>query len=200
MLKQRDFLAIFGVYVACGALFQVNVILQGLFFTSSTGLGLEPSVANRASSVSQLLELILFPTLGALLARFGLKTVVMVGVLAWPLRFAVYLLGHPTELVVFTQVLHGMNVVLGYFAFQIAVDELAPTDRRASTQALLATGGAGIGALAGQLGTGALLARYTGPEGPRWPSIFAFPLALGAFAVCLLAFGYRPGGARPREG
>jgi MFS family permease len=200
MLKNRDFLAIFGVYVACGALFQVNVILQGLFFTSSTGLGLEPAVANRASSVSQLLELLLFPLLAVLLARFGVKKVVLVGVLAWPLRYAVYFLGRPTELVVLTQLLHGLNVVLGYFALQIAVDEFAPAHRRASTQALLATGGSGLGALAGQLGSGALLARYGSAAGPRWPAIFAFPLALGAVAVCLLAFGYRPRAARTREG
>ncbi len=200
MLKNRDFLAIFCVYVACGALFQANVILQGLFFTSSTGLGLEPALANRASSVSQLLELLLFPLLAVLLSRFGVKKVVLAGVLAWPLRFGAYLLGRPAELVVFTQLLHGLNVVLGYFALQIAVDELAPAHRRASAQALLATGGAGLGALGGQLGSGALLARYGGAAGPRWPAIFAFPLALGALAVCLLTFGYRPRRAPSTEG
>lgn len=196
LLKHRDFLALFGVYVACGALFQVNLILQGLFFTSRTGLSLEPAVANRASSVSQFLELLIFPWLAALLARFGTKRVLMVGVVAWPLRYGAYLLGHPTELVVASQVLHGLNFVLGYSAVQIAVDEIAPTDRRASAQALLVTGGSGLGALAGQVGAGALLARLTGPEGPRWPIIFAFPFALSLVAAALLAFGYRGGATR----
>jgi MFS family permease len=200
MLKNRSFFAIIAVCTACGALFQVNLILQGLFFTSKTGLGLEPSVANRASSVSQVLELCLFPVLSALLFRFGTKPIALVGVLAWPLRFLVYLLGEPVSLVVGSQLLHGFNVVFGYFALQIAIDELAPRDLRASTHALLAAGGAGIGALSGQLASGVLLSRYGSPQGPQWRAVFAFPLGLGLLTALLLVWGFRPGRARRVRG
>ncbi len=191
MLRQRNFATLFAVGTISGALFQINVILQGLFFTSKSGLGLEPAQANLATSVSQLLELALFPLLALLLARFGLRTVLLVGIAAWPLRFAAYLAGHPLALVVGAQLLHGVSVVLGSMTMQIAVDELASRDRRASTQGLLVMGSAGVGALSGQLACGALLSSVAPDGAQNWPRIFAAPLLLGVLALAILALGFR---------
>jgi MFS family permease len=197
MLKQREFLALFVVAIATGAMFQTHMILQGLFFTSPSGLALAAATANSATSVAQVLELALFPLLSVLLPRFGLRKLLLVGVAAWPLRFAVNALGHPTSLIVLVQLVHGFNVVFGMFAIQMAVDRLAPPGRRASTQALLITGSAGIGALSGQLGCGLLLSAFATPAGHDWRAIFCAPLLLGLFATAVLYFGFRtPQGER----
>ncbi len=192
MLRQRDLLALFVVGTATGAMFQMHMILQGLFFTSPSGLGLEAAVANRATSVAQVLELALFPLLAVLLRRFGLRKLLLAGVIAWPLRFAANAVGQPAALVVLVQLLHGFNVVFGMFAIQMAGDRLAPPGRRASTQALLTTGSAGLGALSGQLTSGSLLKAFGGAHGSNWTAIFSVPLTLGLFATAVLYFGFRP--------
>jgi len=192
MLRQRDFLSLFLAGTATGAMFQLHVMLQGLFFTSPSGLGLDAAMANGATTVAQVLELVLFPLLGVLLGRFGLRTLLLVGVAAWPLRFAANALGQPAALVVLAQLLHGFNVVFGMFAMQMAADRLAPPGRRASTQALLTTGSAGLGALSGQLTCGALLSRFGAPGNSDWTAIFSVPLTLGLLATAVLYFGFRP--------
>jgi hypothetical protein len=192
MLRQRDFLALFVVGSATGAMFQMHMILQGLFFTSPSGLGLDAAEANSATTVAQVLELALFPLLSVLLARFGLRALLLAGAIAWPLRFAANAVGQPAALVVLAQLLHGFNVVFGMFAIQMAGDRLAPPGRRASTQALLTAGSAGFGALTGQVTCGALLATFGGPSGTNWTAVYCVPLTLGLFASAVLYFGFRP--------
>ncbi|HVJ14816.1 MAG TPA: MFS transporter [Polyangiaceae bacterium] len=197
LLRQRDLLALFVVAMATGAMFQMHMILQGLFFTSPSGLGLDAAAANSATTVAQVPELVLFPLLSLLLARFGLRTLLFVGVAAWPLRFAANAVGQPAALVVLVQLLHGFNVVFGMFAIQMAADRLAPLGRRASTQALMTTASAGFGALIGQLTCGALLGAFSGPGGTNWTAIYCVPLTLGLFASAVLYFGFRPSSAAP---
>jgi hypothetical protein len=105
MLRQRDLLSLFVVGIATGAMFQMHVMLQGLFFTSKSGLGLDAALANAATSVAQVLELLLFPLLAVLLRRFGLRRLLLCGVVAWPLRFAANAVGEPAALVVLVQLL-----------------------------------------------------------------------------------------------
>jgi MFS family permease len=192
MLRQRDFLALFVVSTATGAMFHMHMILQGLFFTSKDGLGLAAATAASATTVAQVLELLLFPLLAVFLRRFGLRTLLLVGIVCWPLRFAANALGQPASFVVLAQLLHGFNVVFGMFAIQMAADRLAPPGRRASTQALFITASAGIGALSGQLTCGTLLSVFSGPSGTDWPSIFVVPLVVGLLATAVLYLGFRP--------
>ncbi len=120
MLKNRERFSghFLGVYVACGALFQVNVILQGfVLHLGAPGSGIEPAVREpRFERVAAARALVVPPCSRSLLARFGVKKVVLVGVLAWPLRCAVYFLGRPTELVVLTAAPPRPQRGAGYFA------------------------------------------------------------------------------------
>ncbi len=175
-----------------GALMQLNLMLQGLFFAAPDGLGLSPSAAGRATTVSQLLELALFPLLNVLLDRFGVRRVVLVGVAAWVLRYAAYYAGGPTWLVVLAQLLHGPNFVLGFVGLQIAVELMAPPGMRARAQAAFITSSSGIGSLLGQLGCGLLLAAGARPGGGyAWPLVFAGPLAVSIVATIVTHFGVR---------
>jgi hypothetical protein len=173
---------------------QFHFILWPLFFTDQqTGLGFDVSDASIASSVAQGLEVLLFPLLGWLLRRFGLRWVLLAGTAAWPLRYFVYVLGDPAWLVVSVQLLHGINVVCGVVTAQIAIDRVAAADARASSQALLTASTTGFGNLLGQLLCGAALSVFAVPGGgQRWPLIYAIPLALGALATLTIALGFRP--------
>jgi MFS family permease len=191
LLRSPRFAAALAVALFFGSLFQANLIFQGLFFADPHGLGLTPAAAGRASTVSQMLELLLFPFLGSLLHRFGLRRVVLVGVLAWPLRYAAYFAGGPTWLVVWAQLLHGVIFVLGFSGLQIAVELMAPAGLRASAQAAFITAASGFGNLAGQLGCGALLKLTARPDGHDWRAAFLAPLVVSFVAVGITAFGVR---------
>jgi len=204
LLRSPRFAAALAVAVLYGCLIQANLILQGLFFADPDGLGLSPAAAGRASSVSQMLELCLFPLLGSMLARLGLRRVVLLGVVAWPLRYAAYFAGGPAWLVIFAQLLHGVSYVFGFAGLQIAIELMAPAGLRASAQAAFITASSGIGNLVGQLGCGVLLELFATGGGHHWRAVFAAPLLVSFVAVGITLFGVRetpgldarrPGGA-----
>lgn len=187
LLRSPPFAIVLTVAVLYGALMQLNLMLQGLYFAADDGLRLTPAAAGRASTVSQALELLLFPVLGALFHRFGIRAVVLIGIAAWPLRYAAYLAGGPTWLVVGAQVLHGANYVLGFTGLQVAIELMAPRGLRASTQAAFMTASSGVGNLMGQLGCGVLLAHAAHGSGYDWNRIFAVPFVLALAATALTA-------------
>ena len=191
LFASRRFAAPLCVALLSGSLMQANLILQGLFFADRDGLGLSPAAAGRATTVSQLLEMLLFPFLGMLLSRFGVRKVVLVGMLAWPLRYAAYLAGSPAWFVVAAQVLHGANYALGFIGLQIAIELMAPSGLRATAQAAFITSSSGLGNLIGQLGCGYLLATASSAHGYDWPRIFAAPLAVALLAFVIAFFGVR---------
>jgi MFS family permease len=188
LFRSGPFVAALVVAVLYGSLAQLNLMLQGLYFADEGGLGLSPADAGRATTVSQVLELALFPVLGVLIDRFGVRKVVLVGIGAWILRYAAYYAGAPTWFVVAAQVLHGPNFVLGFVGLQLAVELMAPPAFRGRAQAAFATSTAGIGSLVGQLGCGALLALATRPDGKMdWRLVFAAPLAVSVLATVITA-------------
>lgn len=191
LLCNRDLRVLLLVAALVSVMSQFYLILQALFYTDARrGLGLDVSVANRAASICQLFELCLFPFLGILIHRFGLRRVLLVAVAAWPLRFFAYAWGHPAWFVVSVQLLHGVNVVLGYAGVQIAVDALAPRQERASAQALLTVCSSGFGSLLGQLGCGRVLARATLADGSHdWRAIYSVPLLIGLLTTLILWLG-----------
>jgi hypothetical protein len=193
LLRGKSFRALVLGAMLASMCMQFHFMLWPLFFTDARGgLGLDVATASRASSVAQVLELGLFPALGLLIVRFGIRGVLIAGLVAWPARFAAYALGGPAEFVIGAQALHGVNVVCGFITAQIAVDRVAPAGARASSHALLAAATSGAGNLLGQLACGAALGAFSGPAGPDWPVIFALPLALGLVATAVLLVGFRP--------
>lgn len=193
LLSNPSFRALIAASALAAACLQFHFMLWPLFYTDKvTGLGMDLSRASSLSSIAQLLELCLFPALGFLMHRFGIRRVLLVGLLAWPLRFAAYAAGQPTFLVVGMQVLHGVNVVCAAMVSQIAVDRVAPKNARASSHALLFVATLGVGNLLGQLTCGALLGACTlGADGHDWRTIFSVPLALGLLATLLVFMGFR---------
>lgn len=192
LLRSPPFVAALVVALLYGSLTQLNLMLQGLFFADKSGLALSPAAAGRATTVSQLLEIALFPVLGALVDRFGVRRIVLVGIGAWVLRYAAYYAGAPTWFVVAAQVLHGLNFVMGFVGLQLAVELMAPAGLRGRAQAAFATASSGIGSLVGQLGCGALLASAATPDGGvAWRLVFAGPLAVSAVATLITAIWAR---------
>ena len=154
LFHNRRFFAIaLGAFVMAMAM-PFYIVLQGLYFIDEAGASISVAAANRASSLAQSLELLLFPFLSLALYRFGLRWVLFVGLVAWPLRFLAFMVGGPVWLVAGAQVLHGFNVVCWMASAVVAVDLSARPEVRASAQALYSALYAGVGALCGRWAAG----------------------------------------------
>jgi nucleoside transporter len=85
-------------------------------------------------SIGQYSEIFFLAILGLLLKRLGFKAVLILGTLAFALRFGIFGLIQPWWLMATAQTLHGMCYAFFYAAAFIYVETVAPADVRHSAQ------------------------------------------------------------------
>lgn len=111
--------------------------------------GLSTGQVSAVMSLGQAGEVIAFASMGFLLRRFGAKTVFLIGLASWAIRFAVWSAGGPWPLLVASVPLHGFCFAFVVGVGQIIVDHQAPRHARATMQSLHHVLIYGVGALAG---------------------------------------------------
>lgn len=125
-----------------------------------------------------------------LLPRLGVRMCLALGVIAWPIRYAVFAIGHPWWFVVSSLPLHGFCYVFFFVVGQIFVDSVAPKDIRASAQALWAVFVLGIGAIVGGFFAGGVRDLFTEKVAEQvvtnWRYVFLVPMVVTI--LCALAF------------
>jgi len=120
------------------------------------------------------------------LAKFGFRWTLVIGVIAWPMRYIVFAKMRPVWLVISSLPLHGIGYTFFFFAGQMYVDKVASPDIRASAQALIAVVTLGLGNFIGTQITGVIM-DYFKKEGKfQWRPIFLVPCALTI--ACAVAF------------
>jgi len=132
LLTQRGFL------VLVLAAVPIAVVHTGYFIRCSPYLkqdiGIPEKWVQAVMSVGQICEIFFLAVLGLFLKRLGYKRVLVLGGLAYVLRFAIYAVGQPAWLVVVAQGLHGVCFACFYAAAFIYVDRSAPADVKHSAQ------------------------------------------------------------------
>ncbi len=163
--------------------------LTFLFLTEpGAGPGLPESRANLAMSLGQIAEVLLMLLLAGSLRHLGMRTTILLGILAWPLRYAVFAIGRPVWLVVAAQCLHGICYSFFFVAGMIAVERLSRKDIRASAQGLMVFVTNGVGMLVGSLVAGQVADYFRlAAGGHAWAQIFMVPIAVTVLAA--LVFG-----------
>ncbi len=161
--------------------------LTYLFLTEvEHGVGLAPSSANLAMSLGQVAEVVLMLLLFPCLRRFGMRVTIFLGILAWPVRYAIFAISEPVWLVIGSQTLHGICYSFFFVGGMIAIERLSPQDIRASSQALLLFFTNGLGMLVGHIVSGRLHDYFAYPdEGHAWAKIFTVPIVLTVIAAIL---------------
>jgi nucleoside transporter len=162
-----------------------------IFLTdTSAGVGLSPGWANAAMSLGQVAEIALMLLLAPSLRRLGMRMTIVLGILAWPLRYAIFAVGQPWYLVVGAQALHGICYSFFFAGGMIAVERLCQKDIRASAQGLLLFATNGVGMLIGNLISGPLYDLFVAAHtNHAWPKFFMVPIAVtivGAIAFAVL--------------
>ena len=159
--------------------------LTYLFLTEAEhGIGLAGSSANLAMSLGQVAEVLLMLLLFPCLRRFGMRFTIFLGILAWPVRYAIFAIGQPVWLVVGAQTLHGICYSFFFVGGMIAVERLSAQDIRASAQALLLFVTNGFGMLVGHIVSGRVHDYFAYPEGGHaWAKIFMVPIVITVLAA-----------------
>jgi MFS family permease len=145
-------------------------------------------------TIGQLAELAVLAFMPWLLKRFTRKSLLMMGVLAYILRFAVFAYAPHPALVIPALALHGFCFGLFVFVCFLVVDENTSSDVRASAQGLFNLILIGIGIIAGNLVAGAVGSGATPGRGAEavvdWRRLFSVPMWAGVGCLVILRAFY----------
>jgi nucleoside transporter len=141
---------------------------------------------NSTMTIGQWSELVLLPFLPWFLFRFGMKGVLIVGMLAWGIRYGVFAMGTPYWLVIASLALHGVCFDFFFAAAFIHVDNEAPSDIRASAQSLFLFLTYGLGMFLGGVLSGKIQGMHTVGTVTDWPNVWIVPSV--GIMICAAVF------------
>ncbi|SFX48063.1 nucleoside transporter [Pseudomonas sp. NFACC36] len=153
-------------------------------FLAETGMA-NPTAKMAIGQVSEVLFMLLLPLF---IQRFGIKLALLVGMLAWALRYVLFAYGNNGDLafMLFTGIaLHGICYDFFFVSGQIYTDAKAPKHLRSSAQGLITLATYGVGMLIGFWVAGQVTDRFVVDAGHDWNSIWLFP---AGFALVVLVF------------
>jgi nucleoside transporter len=186
MLRDRDFLIFTVIAFVVATELYFYYILTAPFLTSPA-IGVSSTWISTVMTIAQFAEIFVMALLlPAVLPKYGIKRTMTLGVLAWPLRYIIFVIGTPAWLVIASLSLHGFCYVFFFTAAFIYVDTVAPPDVRASAQGLIAFVILGIGNFVGSNFAGWIQKTFTAGEATNWRSVFLVPTALTL--VCAVLF------------
>ncbi len=195
LLKDRSFMVfVIGSFLVC-------IPLQ--FYYAFTNLFLNEIGVREAASkqtLGQVSEIFFMIAMPWFLLRLGVKRLLLIGMAAWALRYALFAAGNAGALMWMLYLgilLHGICYDFFFVTGQIYVDQQATVKIRAAAQGFLAFVTHGLGLLIGGILSGRIVQAYSTPglDGVlthEWPAIWPIP-AIGA-AVILVVFAvlFRP--------
>jgi nucleoside transporter len=169
----------------------------GVFLGTSRdagGVGIPGNWIMPVMSIGQVAEILTMFILGATLKRLGWRATMIVGILGYPVRFAVWaFLPQHTGLIILVQILHGICYAFFFATVYIFVDAYFPKDVRASAQGLFNVMILGIGALVANSICPMLLQEVFTKNGlTDFHGLFLVPLVAGSIAALSLALFFHP--------
>jgi nucleoside transporter len=163
-------------------------------FLKTAGIS-TPAFKMTFGQVSEIFFLLLMPWF---FLRLGIKWVLVMGMLAWMLRYALFALAAPQAIawmMIAGIILHGVCYDFVYIAGQVYIDKKAPLVIRAQAQGLFVLVSYGIGQGLGTLATGWIFNRImtaNAAQSPaQWQLFWIFPLAFATLITLLFVFGFR---------
>jgi len=147
-------------------------------------------------SISQISETLFILAIPFFLVRFGIKTVMLISMIAWTLRFGMFAFGDPASLfglsmIILSCVVYGMAFDFFNISGSLFVEGQCDPKIRASAQGLFMLMTNGVGAVLGSSLSGLLIDRYfTAANGDKdwfhiWLTFAAYALVT-AFAFAIL--------------
>ena len=183
LLKGRNFLMFFitSVLICIPLAFyyqQANPFLVEMGMPDPTG----------TMTLGQLSEALFLLLLPLFFKRFGFKKTIMVGMVAWAIRYTLFAYGNADErmgMLLLGIALHGICYDFFFVSGQIYTDFKAGEKVKSAAQGLITLATYGVGMLIGFWVAGQISNAYTVADGHIWTNIWLIPAAF-AFGVLLL--------------
>jgi MFS transporter, NHS family, xanthosine permease len=151
-------------------------------------------------SLSQISETLFILAIPFFLRRFGIKQVMLISMIAWVLRFALFGLGNPGTglfLLILSMIVYGMAFDFFNISGSLFVDKEAKPEIRASAQGLFMLMTNGLGAILGGQFAGRVVDYFTNSAGVKnWPSIWytfaGYSLVIAVLFLILFKYKHNP--------
>ena len=189
LLANRNFLVFFisSVLICIPLAFyyqHANQFLTELRLPNATG----------KQTLGQMSEVIFMLLIPVFLKRWGMKTTLLIGMLAWAVRYLLFAWGNAGELSVLLLLgiaLHGVCYDFFFVSGQIYIDSKAGPQIKSAAQGLITLATYGAGMLIGFWAAGQITDHYAVAGGHDWRSIWEFPAGFAALVFVAFALMFR---------
>ena len=182
LLKQRDFLIFF--------ISSMLICIPLAFYYQEANkflneINLDDAAAKMTlGQVSETLFLILMPLF---FRRFGIKTMLLIGMIAWGVRYLAFgfgdVAGARLSLLYLGIILHGICYDFFFVTGQIYTDKRAGPRIKSAAQGMITLATYGVGMLIGFYIAGQVSEHYKTADGHDWQKIWMVPAAIAGFVV-----------------
>ena len=196
LLRDKSYLAFFIIAFVVATELQMYYVLTSPFLRELGGaVGIRPDDVPAWMTIAQIAEIfVMIFLLPWVLPRWGVRKTLLIGIVAWPIRYFVfaftYTLYEAMPWMVWLSIaslsLHGFCYVFFFVVAFIYTDMVSPPDIRSSAQALINVAVLGLGALIGALFAGELKEAFTVGDVTNYFIVFLVPGVITL--LCAVAF------------
>lgn len=190
LLKDRNFLLFFLASI-------LICIPLAFYYAQANPFLVESGVENATGkmTIGQASEVLFMLLLPFFFKRFGFKKTILVGMLAWTVRYLLFAYGNSGELAFMLIVgiaLHGICYDFFFVSGQIYTDSKADEKIKSAAQGLITLATYGLGMLIGFYVAGKIADSNLIAEGEHnWNSIWIFPAIFAAVVMLLFAIFFK---------
>lgn len=190
MLKNPSYLVFFVASVAI-------CIPLAFYYSFANPFLNEIGVASAASKMTmgQMSEVLFMLLMPLLFVRWGVKKMLLVGMLAWVLRYVLFAFGNVDAgywMLIGGIVLHGICYDFFFVTGQIYTDNFAGEKFKSAAQGLITLATYGLGMLIGYSISGMVAdANVVGENAHNWQNIWLVPAAIAGVVMLLFAILFR---------
>jgi nucleoside transporter len=149
-------------------------------------------------TMGQMSEIFFMLVMPFFFIRLGVKKMIMIGMVAWVLRYLLFAFGNNENLVwmLYTGIiLHGVCYDFFFVTGQIFVDKQAPGHLKASAQGMITFATYGLGMFIGTWFSGLMVGLFTSSESAMithvWTRIWLIPMVIAIVVLILFAILFR---------
>ncbi len=190
LFKSRSFT----IFIICSLLISIPL---AFYYAWANPFLNEIGMQNAAGKMTlgQASEILFMLLLPLFFARLGVKKMLLIGMVAWLLRYLLFAYGNNEELVWMLYsgiILHGICYDFFFVTGQIYVDNAAPKEIQASAQGLITIITYGVGMLIGSLASGWVVNQYTLSDNTHlWQTIWLIPAGMAVVAAIVFMIMFR---------
>ena len=189
LLKERNFAMFFLASV-------LICIPLAFYYQNANQFLTEIQVANATGkqTIGQMSEVLFMLLIPLFLRSFGMKLTLLVGMLAWAVRYVLFAFGNAHELAFLLLIgiaLHGVCYDFFFVSGQIYTDSKAGAAHKAAAQGLITLATYGLGMLVGFWAAGLIDDLYVSAGAHDWKVIWLYPAVFAAAVFALFAAAFR---------